>query len=87
MGLAIPSSSSIGEPVYDHLCQELERERAEFLSSSQWNRMGNVYDQSTRQRLMRLQSLTEQIEKPAQSTEIEIRRDLLKGQRMRAGVR
>jgi F0F1-type ATP synthase delta subunit len=49
--------------------------------------MGNVYDQSTRQRLMRLQSLTEQIEKPAQSTEVEIWRELLGGQRVRAGVR
>jgi hypothetical protein len=70
-----------GDPAYDHLCQELERERAAFLSTSQRNRMGNTYDESTRQRLTRLQLLTEQIEKPAQSAEVEIWRELLNGQR------
>jgi hypothetical protein len=71
------------DPAYDHLCRELEKERAEFLTSRQQSRVGNVYDESTRQRLTRLASLTERIEKPAQSTEVEIWRELLNGQKNR----
>jgi hypothetical protein len=71
------------DPAYDSLCRELEKERAEFLSSRQQSHVGSTYDESTLQRLSRLASLTEQIEKPAQSTEVEIWRELLDGQKIR----
>jgi len=72
------------DPAYNGLCRELEKERAEFLFSRQQSHVGSTYDESTRQPLTRLASLTEQIEKPAQSTEVEIWRELLEGQRARA---
>lgn len=75
------------DPAYDRLCREQEKERAEFLSSRQQSRVGSTYDESTRQRLTRLASLTEQIEKPAQSAEVEIWRELLGGQRSGASAK
>lgn len=75
------------DPAYSRLCRELEIERSAFLASRQPNRKSAVYDQTMQQHLARLQSLTEEIEAPAQSTEVEIWRELLQGQGLRAGVR
>lgn len=72
---------------YDGLCRELEKERAAFLSSRQQNPKGNAYDQSSKERLSRILSLTEQIEKPAQTTEAEIWLELLGGQTVRVAAR
>jgi hypothetical protein len=61
----------------------LETEKANFLSSKRKNREGNAYDQTTLERLARLKSLTEQVEQPAQSAEVEIWRELASGQKVR----
>jgi len=53
------------------------QKRRHFLASRKQNRKVAAYDQSKLLRLARLQSLTEQIEKPAQSAEFEIWRELL----------
>lgn len=81
------AAQQFNDPAYDSLCRQLEKERAEFLSSRQQSRVGSAYDQPTLQRLTRLVSLTEQIEKPAQSAEVEIWRELLNGQSSRAGAK
>lgn len=72
---------------YDGLCRELDKERAAFLSSRKQNPKGKAYDQSAREHLSRILSLTEQIERPAQTTEAEIWRELRDGQSMSAAAR
>jgi hypothetical protein len=72
---------------YAHQYQELDREAANFLLLRQKSRIGDAYDQATEQVLSRLQSLTMEVEKPAQAAEVEIWRELLDGQRTKAAVR
>ncbi len=73
------------DAAYDRLCREQDRETAEFLASRQQNPKGKAYDPSSKERLSRILSLTEQIEKPAQTAEVEIWRELLNGQNMLRG--
>ena len=75
------------DAAYDRLCRDLEAERGLFLSSRQQNLKASAYDQTAKDRLTRIRSLTEQIEKPAQSAEVEIWRELLTGQAIRAAAR
>ncbi len=75
------------DPSYDGLCRELEKERTAFLKSRQQSLKGGTYDESSKERLSRILSLTGQIEKPAQTAEVEIWRELLDGQTKKAGTR
>jgi hypothetical protein len=75
------------DPVYDQMCRDLETEKAAFLASRKQNVQGVAYDQSSRERLSRILSLSEQIESPAQKAEAEIWRELRDGQHMRAAAR
>ncbi len=72
---------------YDGLCRELEKERTAFLASRRQDSSGGSYDQSSKEQLRRILSLTERIEKPAQTVEVEIWRELLGGQTIRAAIR
>ncbi len=75
------------DPVYARLCRELEMEVAAFLSSRRQAAKGSLYDQSLKDRMSRIESLTEQIEKPAQAAEAQIWRELLDGQSFRASAK
>ncbi len=75
------------DPAYHRLCREQESERIAFLASRHQNPKADSYDQSSRERLARILSLTEQIEQPAQRAEVEIWRELLEGQEVRAAAR
>jgi len=77
----------LGDPIYDRFCRELQTEEDVFLSSRQLDRKGTRYDEATLQRLAHIQSLREQLEEPVRSTEVEIWRELLAGQRARAAVK
>jgi hypothetical protein len=70
-------------PEYARLCRELETEKVNFLASKRKNREGNAYDQTTLELLARLKTLTEQVEQPAQTAEVEIWRELIEGQKNR----
>jgi hypothetical protein len=69
-------------PEYERLCSEYGSGSVNLATSRK--RDGNAADnkEETEQRLRRLQSLVDKIEKPAEAAESEIWRELLNGQRM-----
>jgi hypothetical protein len=74
------------DSTYDGLCMELDKERTAFLSFRRQNPRSGSYSQSSKNQLRRILSLTEQIEKPAQTAEVEIWQELLEGQTIRAAT-
>ena len=76
------------DPEYARLCLQMNMEAAEFLRSRQQSGNGAAQDDITRQRQVRLQSMCDRIERPAEAAELEIWLELRNGQRhgSRAGV-
>jgi len=75
------------DPEYSRLCMDLEAEAEAFLSFRQQNLNSSSYDQTMQRRLERIRSLTDQIEKPARLAEVEIRQELIEGQRAKTATR
>jgi len=73
-------------PEYARLYSEMRMEAAEFLLSQRQSGNGAAHDDMIRQRHVRLQSMYDRIERPAEAAELEIWRELRNGRRGGVGA-